>query len=185
MEPSLSGFLDVVTSRTAVRRYTDEPVDDRLLNHLLDAMLAAPTAANKQAWAFVTVRNPRRVRCLRAFSPGMIGVPPLIVAACFNHTKAVHDEQAPYDTGMLCLAMAVQNLLLTAHAAGLGGCPVSSFRRGPVGLLLQLPQHLEPLLLVAVGRPSHPPQQPSRRDRHEVISHETWDFPGPRAGESR
>ncbi|OON72087.1 hypothetical protein B1H18_31350 [Streptomyces tsukubensis] len=171
-----SAFLDVLTSRTAVRQYTEEPVDDAMLDRLLDAMLSAPTAANKRAWAFVAVRDPAQVRRLRAFSPGMLGLPPLAVVACFDRRKVIHDAESFYDTGMLCLAMAVQNLLLAAHAAGLGGCPVSSYRSAPISRLLRLPPHLEPLLLVAIGRPAHPRQRADQLcERHEVIRHEFWN----------
>lgn len=178
MEQSLNAFLHVLHGRTALRRYADKPVDEALLAQLLDAALSAPTAANKQAWAFVAVRDPGNVRRLCAFAPGIIGLPPVVVAACFDHSKAVRDTQAPYDTGMLCLAMAVQNLLLAAHAAGIGGCPVSSFRRAPVGLLLRLPRHLEPLLLVPLGHPAGPPGRQTARNRDEVISYETWNAHG-------
>lgn len=164
-------------SRAVVRRYTTEPVSDAQTNELLDAMLAAPTAANKQAWGFVAVRDQYLIRSLRAFSPGMIGTPPLIVVACFDRDRAVRDDSTRYDVGLLCVAMAVQNLLLAAHAAGLGGCPVCSFWKTAVGRLLDLPRHMEPILLVPVGRPSHPVRPSARRSRDEVIHHDTWPAP--------
>nr|WP_240979742.1 nitroreductase family protein [Streptomyces sp. HNM0574] len=171
----------MLRSRAVVRRYTGEPVDDARLSDLLDAMLAAPTAANKQAWAFVAVRDPFRVRALRAFAPGMIGVPPLVVAACFDRDRAVRDDDAPdddaWDVGLLCVAMAVQNLLLAAHAAGLGGCPVCSFWPPAVRRLLALPPRLEPVLLVPVGRPAEPVTPSARRERDEVIRYDVWSEP--------
>ncbi|MEU7043493.1 nitroreductase family protein [Streptomyces varsoviensis] len=170
-------FLRLMRSRAVVRRYTDEAVDDALLAELLDVMPTAPTAANKQAWAFVAVRDPYAVRCLRAFAPGMIGLPPLVVAACFDRDRAVREDSGPTDTGLLCLAMAVQNLLLAAHAAGLGGCPVSSFSRTAAHRLLALPPHLEPVLLVPVGHPADPVRPSARRDRDEVIRHDAWISP--------
>ncbi|MEN2417502.1 nitroreductase family protein [Streptomyces rimosus] len=172
-----TAFLRLLRSRAAVRRYTGEPVDDALLEELLGVMPTAPTAANKQAWAFVAVRDPYTIRCLRAFAPGMIGRPPLVVAACFDRDRAVREDSGPQDTGLLCVAMAVQNLLLAAHAAGLGGCPVSSFSRTAVHRLLALPDHLEPVLLAPVGHPADPVRPSPRRDRHEVIRHDIWTSP--------
>ncbi|WP_050514429.1 nitroreductase family protein [Streptomyces rimosus] len=172
-----AAFLRLLRSRAVVRRYTDEPVADALLAELLDVMPTAPTAANKQAWAFVAVRDPYAVRCLRAFAPGMIGLPPLVVAACFDRDRAVREDSGSQDTGLLCVAMAVQNLLLAAHASGLGGCPVSSFSRTAVHRLLALPHHLEPVLLVPVGHPAAPVRPSARRDRDEVIHHDVWTSP--------
>ncbi|MET9290721.1 nitroreductase family protein [Streptomyces sp. NPDC003077] len=177
-------FLDLLRSRAAVRRYTDEPVDDALVEELLGVMPAAPTAANKQAWGFVAVQDPYTLRCLRAFAPGIIGRPPLVVAACFDRDRAVREGSGPQEVGLLCVAMAVQNLLLAAHATGLGGCPVSSFSGTAVRRLLALPHHLEPVFLVPVGHPADPVRPSPRRDRDEVIRHDTWappaeNTPGP------
>lgn len=165
--------LRVLSTRRAVRSFDDEPVRDELLDPLLDSMLAAPSASNKQAWAFVVVRRPRTLRLIHAFAPGIIERPPLIVVACFDHGRSVGG--GAWDEGMLCVAMAVQNLLLAAHALGLGGCPTASFRKSPVRRFLRLPQHLEPLLLVSIGHPAPNPHTTApRRDRNEVISHEHW-----------
>ncbi|NKY78991.1 nitroreductase family protein [Nocardiopsis dassonvillei] len=175
-----SHALQTLTTRRAVRAFADRPVDDSLLDPMLDAMLAAPSASNKQAWAFVAVRERRALRLLRAFSPGIIELPPLVVAACFDRSRAVGgsgnstDSGDSWDEGMLCVAMAVENLLLAAHCLGLGGCPSGSFRRGPVRRLLGLPDHLEPLLLVPIGHPARPLAPAPRRDRNEVVSHERW-----------
>lgn len=165
--------LRVLTTRRVVRSFDGQPVGDDLLRPMLDAMLAAPSASNKQAWAFVTVRHRRTLRLVRAFSPGIIEPPPLIVTACFDRSRAVGGEGS-WDEGMLCVAMAVENLLLAAHALGLGGCPSASFRRAPVRRFLGLPEHLEPLLLVPIGHPARPLESAPRRDRNEVISHERW-----------
>nr|WP_026117295.1 nitroreductase family protein [Nocardiopsis alkaliphila] len=176
LEPGLqeetSQAVRVLTTRRAVRSFSDRPVRDDLLAPLLDSMVAAPSASNKQAWAFVIVREPRTLRLLHAFAPGIIERPPLIVVACFDRSRAVGG--GAWDEGMLCVAMAVQNLLLAAHALDLGGCPSASFRKTPVRRFLRLPRHLEPLLLVSIGHPAQSPRTAPRRDRNEVIRHEQW-----------
>ncbi len=175
---SADAVLRVLRSRSVVRQYTGRQVDDEVLEMLVSAMLAAPTASNKQAWAFVAVRERRTLRLLGAFAPGIIGTPPLVVAACFDRSRPV-DERGPgeggWDMGLLCVAMAVENLLLAAHALGLGGCPVGGFREGPVRTVLRLPAHLDPVLLVPVGHPAGPLRPTDRRDRNEVLRHDTWE----------
>lgn len=169
--------LRVLMTRHVVREYTDEPVTDAELDVLMQAMLAAPTASNRQAWAFVAVRERRMRRLLRAFAPGIIGLPSLIVAACFDRSRAARPEESErggWDEGLLCVAMAVQNLLLASHALGLGGCPVASVRKDPVGALLGLPPHLEPVLVVPIGHPARPLEPSRRRDASEVIRHDVW-----------
>lgn len=165
-------------SRSVLRNYAPEPVDDALVTQMLDGMLAAPTASNKQAWSFVVVRNPESVRRLRAFAPGIIGTPALIVVACVDTRRMVgisaEVSQRIYETAKLCVAMAVENLLLSAHALKLGGCPVGSFREDAVRLLLGLPTFIEPMLTVPIGYPAQAPTPSERRDKNEVVSYETW-----------
>jgi nitroreductase len=168
-----SDVFYVMRTRNAVRSYTAEAVDDASLERMLDALLAAPSASNKQAWSFIVVQNHTSVRRLRAFSPGIIGVPPLILVACFDKAQ-VPDDPRMRDVGALCIAMAVQNFLLAAHALGLGGCPVSSFLSEPVRLLLDLPHHLDPVLMVPVGHPARQAEPSHRRNKAEVVSYETW-----------
>ncbi|WP_017593945.1 nitroreductase family protein [Nocardiopsis potens] len=169
-----SDFMRVLLGRSAVRDFTPEAIDPEVLRRLLDAMIAAPSAGNVQAWAFVAVQDPRTLKLLRAFAPGIIQPAPLIVAACFDRSRAVKDDGEFWDEGLLCVAMAVENLLLAAHSEGLGGCPVASFRRDSVQEILELPKHLEPIILASIGHPARPLASPPRRDRSEVIRHETW-----------
>ncbi|TBO57665.1 nitroreductase family protein [Streptomyces kasugaensis] len=175
---TLPETLNVLRSRSVVRNYAPDRVDDSLIEQLLECMLAAPTASNKQAWSFVVVREPAGVRLLRAFSPGIIGTPAFVVVACLDRRLtdglSGNISQKIYQTSKLCVAMAVENLLLSAHALGLGGCPVSSFREEAVRLLLDLPTPIEPILMVPIGRPAQKLTPSERRDKNEVISYETW-----------
>ncbi|MDJ1135475.1 nitroreductase family protein [Streptomyces iconiensis] len=163
--------MDVVRTRCAVREYTEDPVDDDTVESMLSALLSAPSGGNAQAWAFVLVRAPARIRQLRAFAPGVVGKPTVLLVACFD---AQRDEAHAIGqhAGPLCVSMAVENFLLAAHAHGLGACPTSSFRGEQVRLLLELPPHLDPVLMVAAGHPSRPPQRSERRAKEEVISYE-------------
>lgn len=175
---NLPETIRTMTSRSVLRNYAPDPVDDFLVAQMLDGMLAAPTASNKQAWSFVVVRKPESVRRLRAFAPGIIGTPALIVVACVDKRRmagiSADVSQRIYETAKLCVAMAVENLLLSAHALELGGCPVGSFREDAVRLLLGLPSFIEPMLTVPIGYPAQTPTPSERRDKNEVISYEIW-----------
>jgi nitroreductase len=182
-EEQLPDTLKVIRTRSVLRNYSAEPVDPDVVEEILEAMVSAPSASNKQAWSFVVVQKPENVRLVRAFSPGIIGTPALIVVACIDQSRTArlpgHISQKIYQTSKLCVGMAVENLLLSAHALGLGGCPVSSFRETQVRDLLGIPEHIEPLLVVPVGHPAQTPTPSDRRDKNEVISHELWNQAAP------
>ncbi|MFB1046846.1 nitroreductase family protein [Streptomyces chrestomyceticus] len=163
-------FLRVLTTRSATRLYTDAPVTTGVREALVEGMLAAPSAGNAQAWAFLILDRPRAVRRVRSFAPGVLGVPAMMVVACADHTRGP-DDPREQEVRRLCVAMAVQNLLLTAHAYGLGACPVHSFRPAPLRHLLDLPSRLEPVLLVPIGYPAYERRPSLRRGQEEVISY--------------
>ncbi|MFH8606958.1 nitroreductase family protein [Streptomyces sp. NPDC018029] len=177
---SPESFAQIVRTRSAVRSYTSDPIEDRVLEELLDAMLSAPTGSNAQAWSFVVVRDAVALRRLRAFSPGLVGKPRVVVVACVDGGRldlASHDG-APE----LCVTMAVNTLLLTAHAYGLGACPVTSFRAGVLRVLLGIPADIEPVFMVPMGHPAGERQMSKRRPRSEVISYEVFGQHTPAVG---
>ncbi|MEU2790967.1 nitroreductase family protein [Streptomyces sp. NPDC007100] len=179
--PSATAFMQTLLTRSVVRGYTDAPIDAPVVEALLDAMLAAPSGGNAQAWSFLAVQDRRTVRWLRGLSPGVIGLPPLIVVVCVDTTRST--DASGRRIAPLCAAMATQNLLLAAHAHGLGACPVHGFVPGVLRELLDLPDTLDPLLLVPVGHPAQTPQPSPRRPRSEVISYERVGLSRPAAAE--
>ncbi|RJL21228.1 nitroreductase family protein [Bailinhaonella thermotolerans] len=170
-----TGVLRAILTRSAVRSYTAEPVPDAMVESMVRAMVSAPSASNQQAWAFVVVRDPVRLHSVRSFAPGVIGEPSLLLVACLDHSRYSDSDGAHVRRqGKLCVAMAVENFLLAAHALGLGACPVSSFLPGPIRLLLNMPDHLELILLVAAGHPATKPNPSTRRDLDEVVRYDGY-----------
>jgi len=153
-------ILEAIYSRRSVRKFTAEPIPDALLSRVIEAALQAPSGGNVQPWAFLVVREPPRLRQ---------------VAICLDRRRAatlggsLDEMMAGVDMGL-----ATQNLLLSAHALGLGGCAIASFHRSSVKSFLDLPEGVEPVLLVALGYPAQLPSSPGRRDLKEVYFFERW-----------
>jgi len=72
-------------------------------------------------------------------------------------------------------AMATQNVLLAAHDIGLGSCVVASFHRNAVQRLLDMPEYVEPMLLIALGWPDEFPVPPRRQEA--VVFRERYNIP--------
>ena len=166
-----------ILERRSVRRYTAEPVERRTVDQLLDAAKWAPSGGNAQTWRFIVVRNPERVRDLRVVAPGLPGPPPCVLVICQDMDEAAKsgrqlgvDRLVFFDT-----AMATQNVLLAAHDIGLGSCVVASFHRDAVQQLLDMPEHVEPMLLIALGWPDEFPVPPRRQEA--VVFRERYNIP--------
>ncbi len=170
--------LEAIRTRRSVRAYTQEPVGDAAVHTLLQAATASASGGNVQPWAFVVIRETRRLAALRALAPGIIGHPTAAIAICLDVGRAgrlggpLGEKLAWLDIGL-----ATQNLLLAAHDLGLGACPIGSFHQDAVALFLGLPPEVQPVLLIALG---HPAQQPPPRDRRplsDIAFSEHWGQP--------
>ena len=169
--------LDVIKTRVSVRHFTGEKLTDAQIDTILRAGMSAPTAVNKQPWAFVVVDDPETLMLLSDTlkSSRIENGASHAIAVCGNLQKALEGEGQGYwveDT-----SAATENMLLAAHAMGLGGLwvgvyPISE-RVKSVSEILGLPNHIIPMCLVVLGYPN---EQPEVKDKflQENIHYNKW-----------
>ena len=166
--------LDVITGRRSVRKYSERPVSDELLEDLLKAAMAAPSAGNEQPWHFVVVRSSEQRSALARVHPyaQMVKQAPLAIVVCGDPTLQKYEGFWVQD----CSA-AVENLLLAAKALGLGAvwCGVHPVNERETALreVLGIPPGIIPFAVVAVGYPAEHPASADRYQR-ERIHEERW-----------
>ncbi len=157
MTSTVDENLAFILGRRSIRAYTSEPVSDEAVRKLLEAAMAATSAAASDPWRFIVVRNREMLSGIARALPSqkMIGSGALGIVVC-GDLEAAHDRQLSY---MLqdCSA-AIQNLLLCAHVLGLGACWLGvhprEYRFRSVQEILKLPENLIPVACVAVGHPA-------------------------------
>lgn len=165
MTDNVMNTLEAISARISVRRFTDEPLTDEEMKVLLDAGFAAPSACNRRPWEFIVVRDreildtfARKIRYQQ-----MLAQAPAAIVVCGSEKRAVSHDMLICD----CSA-AVQNILLAAHATGLGACWCGTCAlKTPVKIareLLGLPEDLLPVATIAVG---HPAESREQKDRYE------------------
>ncbi len=178
MNPKAMAMLEpdevfaLISTRRSIRHFTNEPLPPGTTTSLLEAMVLAPNGGNAQAWHFVCVESAqlRQDLATAALSQSFIAAAPLVIVVCVDLPRAAR-AYGQRGVALYCLqdtAAAIQNLLLMAHGMGLGGCWVGAFRERSVAQLLELPEHLRPVALVAVGVPAEQPPMPTRRELAEV-----------------
>lgn len=150
--------LDCIMTRTSVREYTDKQVPDSVVETLLKAAMAAPTAMNKQPWHFVVVTD-KAVREAIAQADQYIRAKeaPLVIVACGDLAK--EEEGEGRDFWIQDVSAATENILLAAHAQGLGAVwcgihPIKA-REKAIADILGLPKGIIPLSAVCIGYPAH------------------------------
>jgi nitroreductase len=107
--------LDFIKGRRTVRKFTGESISDEQLRSLLEAAVAAPTRYDIQPWHFVALRN----KYFQRQVADTMRVHPYLENA--DVVVAVWGEPDRSPTWIMDGSAAIENLLLAAHAMGLGG----------------------------------------------------------------
>ncbi|MGB9671977.1 MAG: nitroreductase family protein [Candidatus Bathyarchaeales archaeon] len=140
--------FEVVQRRCSVRAYNLVPVPKDKLMKLLEAARLAPSAGNVQPWHFVVVMDywkRRRIAESGRFAR-FLAESPVVIVGC-------GDERASPKWHVVDVAIAMQNIVLTATSEGLGTCWVGDFDEKLVKELLRIPENYRVIALLAVGYP--------------------------------
>lgn len=166
--------LEAIRTRRSVREYQDRPVAEAVISQLLAAAMAAPSARNQQPWEFIVITDRSLLEKIPYVNPNarMAAQAPLAILVCGNLKR----ETSPGYWVLDCAA-AVQNLLLGAHALGLGAVWTGTYpneeRMDGYTTLFDLPEPVVPHTLVVLG---YPVSQPDPQDRFqpERIHYNGW-----------
>jgi nitroreductase len=161
-----------IEGRRSVRKYKLKPVERELTEKLLNAATWAPSAGNIQPWKFIVVEDRTILEMVRKISPGYFGEAPLAILICSDKIRAykIGGTMGRDYLSIADCAMATQNILLAAYALGLGTCVVKSFSHAAMKEILEIPQGIEPELLVVVGYPDNAPTPPRRIPLSEIAN---------------
>lgn len=162
--------FEAVKGRRSVRRYKTDVVPKELIEKMLDAARWAPSGGNIQPWKFIVISDRNLLELIRKVSPGYLGEAPLAILVCSDKEKAyrIGGTLGRDYLSVADCAMAVENMLLAAYALGLGTCVVKSFSRVAVKEMLEIPEDIEPELLVIIGYPAQTPTPPARIALEEI-----------------
>ncbi len=172
--------LECILTRTSVRQYDENRTISRdTIETLLRAAMAAPTAVNKQPWAFVAIDNRQDLDSLAAVLPyaRMLAKAPLAIVTCGDMSKIIDGETPDKGFWIQDVSAATENLLLAAHALGLGavwtGVYPDADRVKAVQQRLGMPDSIIPLAVVPVGYPAGP-QTPKDKWKTENVHFNRW-----------
>lgn len=166
--------MEVIFRRRSIRRFSEDNVSDEVVEKLLRAAMAAPSAGNQQPWEFIVVRDKSTFEKVMEFHPYSTPLKEANVAivVCGDTTRERFAGYWVQD----CSA-ATQNILLEAEHLGLGavwlGVHPREERVNGLKDLLELPQSIIPLCIVAIG---YPLEQRGKVDRFDEakIHYEKW-----------
>ena len=184
MQTQEISLFEVIHTQRAIRRFTDVPVSDAVIQRILEAAVRAPSGRNTQPWRFIVIRDAStkqkigdyyRRACEEAGIgqepiPGLsrkvnesvahlalhMGDAPVLILVCYEYAT---EEAAAGASTLLTgssIYPAVQNLLLAARSLGLGTAltTVHSMFESEIKALLGIPANVQTAALIPLGFPS-------------------------------
>ncbi|MDR0470456.1 MAG: nitroreductase family protein [Nitrososphaerota archaeon] len=137
--------FEAVKVRHSIRSYQDKPVPKEKLKKILEAAQLAPSARNIAPWHFIVVsdREKRQALAKGAYAKFAAQAPIVIVA--------LGDKKASEKWHAIDTSLAIENMILTAVAEGLGTCCVGSFNETDIKETLKIPDNWEIIVMLTVG----------------------------------
>jgi nitroreductase len=177
LETEIPDVLTVIHSRKSVRQFTDEQVSREQLEILVRAGMAAPTAMNRQPWAFIAIDSREVLDALADELNGnaILKRATAAIVVCGDLSKAI--PSVP-DYWVQDCSAAAQNILLAVEGIGLGAVWIGIFPRderiNAVKKVAKLPEHLTPLNVIAIGYPTGV-EEPKDKWKTENMFWNSWE----------
>jgi nitroreductase len=149
--------LEALKTRRSIRKYKKDAVPKELIEQALDCARLAATAINIQPWEFVVVTDAakrKQIAAVTDYGKFIADAPACVAVLCKDTKYYLEDGSA-----------AIQNLLVAAHALGLGACWVAGDKKPYAEKICEMtgaPSGFKLVGLVAVGYPAEKPQRDKR-----------------------
>jgi nitroreductase len=161
-------ILELVKKRRHIHFFEAEPISDENIKTLLEAARWAPSAGNLQPWEIILIDSKddkdRLVGAIK--KKEYIRSAPVILIFCadMNRSRERYGERGTSLYVIQDTTAAIQNVLLTATALGLGSGWVGDFDENAIADLFKLPPNVRPMALIMIGKSNENPKPPSRRN---------------------
>ena len=181
--------MNTLFEHRSIRNYKTDPVDDKLLDKILEAGTRASTTGNMQLYSVVVTTNADKKEEMAPlhFNQGMVTQAPVLLTVCadinrFNRWCELKDADAGYDNLMWFVNAVIdamlfaQNICIAAEANDLGICYLGTTlynARELVGIL-ELPQGVIPVTAIAMGYPVDNPPLTDRLPLDSVVHREIY-----------
>lgn len=169
--------MDVFTAisdRRSIRKYQAKEVEEHKIERILEAGRLSPSAANRQEWKFVVVRDKAIKQQLVAAARGQASVAeaPVVLVGCAVDASAIMPcGQYSYTVD---LSIAFAYMILEAQELGLGTCWLGAFDEGAVKNALDIPGEVRVVAMTPLGYPAESPAPRPRKSMKEIVSYEKY-----------
>jgi len=198
----IEDLLHIIKSRRSIRSFKPDQVSDDAINQIIEAGRWAPSSANSQPWDIIVVKNSNtkelihesvkrviaRIKEIRnfpflcTFTAHYMLEAPVQLVVCgdprFQYVSMMNKVDDDVERFALwgSVSMAIQNMLLAAHALGLGSVVFTNFYPSDVKKILAIPDPIKVICILPIGYPNETKIPSYRRKREEFTHWEKFDI---------
>ena len=166
--------FEAIKNRRSIRKYQTKDVEIDKLNKIIESARIAPSAANRQEWKFLIVKDQKtREELVEAcMGQAFVAQAPVLIVACSTESERVMPcGQFAYTVD---LSIAMSFMILEATELELGTCWLGAFNEEMVKSVLKIPEDIRVVGITPVGYPDENPGPRPRKTTEEITCHETW-----------
>lgn len=146
-------FIDLARKRYSTRSFDKREVDASKLNRILEAGRIAPSAANYQPWYFIVISSrEQRKKLWHVYPQAWFMDAPVYIVVCADHNVSWKRSDGK-DHSDIDVAISADHMTLAAAEIGIGTCWICHFDAGLCREILNLPYHIEPVVILPLGYP--------------------------------
>lgn len=156
-------IIQAIKSRESVRSFSDKKVESEKLTSILEMARLAPSFFSRHEWRLVIVQDEENKKKLVDYAncPAFVAEAPIVIVGCGKPIVPISSsDQSSY---VIDAAIAMNHITLAAVEYGLGSCWVSIFDEKKVKEILQIPQKVRVIALLALGYPKEIPTTQKKR----------------------
>ncbi len=168
-------FYELVKRRRSIRAYRPDPFEEDKLLRILEAGRLAPSAANRQPWHFIVVRDPTKKELLRrGYNRDWFVKAPVIIVVCADPSEAWRRRDGE-EYWKVDAAIAMEHIVLAAANEGLGACWIGAFDEKAVKEVLGIPEHIRVVAMTPLGYPAEEKGPVTdRKPLEEIVHYDGW-----------
>lgn len=165
----------IIETRFSVRKFKTKPIENEILEKLLDAGRLAPSAVNYQPWFFIVVQKTENLEKLHQTYPrDWFKTAPAAIIFCADRSKSWKRAFDGKDSADIDISIAVDHVTLMAVDLGLGSCWVCNFNAKLCSELFEIPPHIEPVVILPIGYPDIEAPVKKRKELQEIVRWEKF-----------
>ena len=149
----MMSFLEIAKNRYSCRNYDSRPVEIEKLEMILEAGRIAPSAVNFQPWHFYVIQaEDDLAKTFEVYHREWFRTAPCVIVICGDHNQSWKRKDGK-DHCDIDVAIVTDHMTLQATELELATCWICNFDLEKTRDLLDLPEHMEPIVLLPVGYP--------------------------------